>query len=97
MDLTYEFRIDPPDESFVVAIRGSDGEGALISAVHSAQRRDLTDRALLTAFFTHPLMALKVIGGIHWEALKIWSKGVRLHDRPPPPDEAVTVVSQSAT
>jgi DUF1365 family protein len=63
----------------------------LIAAVHTAKRIPLTDGSLLRALFTHPLMALKVIGGIHWEALKIWLKGVRLHPRPSPPERPATV------
>jgi DUF1365 family protein len=36
-------------------------------------------------------MAIKVIGGIHWEALKIWLKGVGLQKRPAPPDKPATI------
>jgi DUF1365 family protein len=92
MDLTYDFRIAPPADRMAVAIRGSDAEGALIDAAHAARRRALTDRALLAVFLTHPLLSLKVVGGIHWEALKIWLKGVGLHSRPAPPEQSVTVV-----
>jgi DUF1365 family protein len=31
------------------------------------------------------------VAGIHWEALKMWLKGLRLRHRPPPPSEAYTV------
>ena len=36
-------------------------------------------------------MTLKVIAGIHWEALRLWRKGLRIVPRPPPPREAVTI------
>ena len=49
-------------------------------------------RELLRVFVTHPLLTLKVVAGIHLEALLIWLKGVSLHVRPPPPDRPVTVV-----
>ena len=91
MDLTYDFRIAPPEETVTVAIRGYNGEGTLITAVHSAQRVELSDSALVRTFASHPLMAIKVIGGIHWEALKIWLKGVRLQKRPAPPDKPATI------
>jgi uncharacterized protein len=29
-----------------------------------------------------------VVGGIHWEAVKLWLKGARFHKSPPPPDPA---------
>jgi uncharacterized protein len=91
MDLTYDFRLAPPGDTVTVAINASDAQGSLIAAVHTAKRIPLTDGTLLRALFTHPLMALKVIGGIHWEALKIWLKGVRLHPRPSPPERPATV------
>jgi DUF1365 family protein len=38
------------------------------------------------------LLTLKVIGGIHWEALQIWLKGIGIVSRPEPPAEPVTIV-----
>ena len=43
-----------------------------------------TQGALLSAFVRYPLLTLKVIAGIHWEALRLWGKGLRLVDRPRP-------------
>jgi len=40
---------------------------------------------LLGTFFQYPLMTLKVIAGIHMEALKLWLKGVKLVPRAPAP------------
>jgi DUF1365 family protein len=95
MDLTYDFRIEPPTASCCVAINVSDGQGALISAVHASQRATLDDTALLRACLAYPLLGLKVIGGIHWEALKLWLKGVKLQQRPPPPENPVTVIPRT--
>jgi hypothetical protein len=33
-------------------------------------------------------MTLKVVAGIHWEALKLWLKGIRLVERPEAPAPA---------
>jgi uncharacterized protein len=38
----------------------------------------LTSLQLLRVFFGLPLMSLKVILAIHWEALKLWRKGLKL-------------------
>jgi DUF1365 family protein len=95
MDMTYDFRIDPDPAGLVVGVRGSDGDGALIMAVHATKRVELSDGALLRALASHPLMMLKVIGGIHWEALKLWWKGVKLVERPKAPDIPVTIVRRS--
>lgn len=91
MSLTYSFRIDPPDETLRIAILASDAAGPVLSAVHAARRRPLSDRALMRALIGHPLLTLKVMAGIHWEALRIWAKGVRLRPRPPAPEAPVSI------
>jgi uncharacterized protein len=92
MDMRYAFRLAPPAERLSLAITGSDETGPIITAVHSAVRRPLVDGELLKAFVTHPLLTVKVVGGILWEALKLWIKGVSVRDRPPPPLQPVTIV-----
>lgn len=91
----YSFRVEPPAESVSVVINQSDAEGPLLHAVLRAKRVPLTQAALLTAFVRYPLLTLKVIAGIHWEALRLWGKGLRLVDRPRPPARPVTVVMPS--
>jgi DUF1365 family protein len=92
MDMRYAFRLAPPAERLSLAITGSDDAGPIITAVHSAARRPLTDAELLKAFATHPLLTVKVVGGILWEALKLWAKGVPVRARPAPPFHPVTIV-----
>jgi uncharacterized protein len=71
-----------------------DGEGVVLTATQAQHRVELTDAALTKVFFSHPLLTLKVIVGIHFEAFLLWIKGMRLHDRPPQPDLPVTVVAR---
>jgi DUF1365 family protein len=91
MAMTYTFRIVPPGEKLVVAIAGRDAEGPAITAVLAARRAPLTDGGLVRAGIAMPLLTLKVIAAIHWDALLIWAKGGRFHPRPVPPTEAVTI------
>ncbi|MDH7639352.1 DUF1365 domain-containing protein [Sphingomonas oryzagri] len=93
LDMRYAFRVNPPDARLSIAIIGSDRDGPVITAVHSARRRPLTDAALLRVFATHPLLTLKVVGGIAWEALRLWAKGVPVQHRPPPPPDPVTTAA----
>jgi len=50
----------------------------------------LDKRALYLAFLRYPLMSLGVIGRIHWQALKLWLKGVPFHSKPQPPETEIT-------
>ncbi|HEX3367035.1 DUF1365 domain-containing protein [Phenylobacterium sp.] len=91
MDLTYAFRILRPEARVLVAVDTSDGEGLVLAASFSGERRELTDRELLRAWLTHPWMTLGVVAAIHIEALQIWLKGEKVRVRPPLPERAVTV------
>ncbi len=91
MDLRYAFRVTPPAERVRIAIDVSDGDGTILNASFVGARRDLTDAQLLRAWAAHPLLTLKVIAAIHWEAVKILMKGVRLRSGTPAPPYPVTV------
>ena len=90
MDLTYDFRVTPPEDRTMVSIVCADAAGTLLVAAMHGERRELSDRALLLAFARVPFMTLKVIGAIHWEALRLWLKGVGLRSNPPSPQWPVT-------
>lgn len=75
MECTYDFRIKPPDEAVMVAINERDADGDLLFASFAGKRKALTDGALLKALLSYPLMTFKIMGAIHWEALRLWLKG----------------------
>jgi DUF1365 family protein len=93
MDLSYAFRVKPPAEIFSLAIEVGDSAGKLMTALQRARRVEASDRALLQLAFQIPFVTLKVIAGIHWEALKMGLKGISLRRRPPPPDHPVSYPS----
>ena len=90
MNLGYAFRVKPPSGALFVAITASDTNGPLLTAVHSAKRRPLNDREILRACVSHPLMTLKVMVGILWEAGRLVGKRIKLHPHPAPPAEPAT-------
>ena len=92
MDLSYAFDIRPPGGDLLAGVTTSDAKGPMLLASFAARRQALSDSAILSAVLRHPLLALKVVGGIHWEALKIWLKGTKLRPSPPAPTQAVTIV-----
>ncbi len=96
MNMRYDFRVRVPDDRLGLAIRGSDLDGPLIVAILAARRLELTDAALLRLFLTIPLLTAKVIVAIHWEAARLWVKGLRFHPRPAAPDRSVSIESVSA-
>ncbi|HEV7344657.1 MAG TPA: DUF1365 domain-containing protein [Devosia sp.] len=79
MQLTYHFTISPPGEAVSVGIVEGDGEGTMLTASFAGTRMPLTDAALARELFAHPLMTLKVTAAIHWEAVKLLLKGLRVY------------------
>jgi DUF1365 family protein len=84
MAMRYHFRITPPDDCVRLRILETDREGPLLAATFSGHRRALTTRALLRSFVALPLVTLKIVAAIHWEALRLWLKGIRLVPRANP-------------
>jgi len=91
MDCRYQFSLTHPGEKLGIVIRQSDSSGdPILIARHKAKGAALTDKAIAAALVRHPLMTAKVIGGIHWEALKLWLKGARYYPKPNLPAEHVS-------
>jgi DUF1365 family protein len=95
MDMTYDFRVVPPGAMTSVVVDGSDTDGRMITASFTGQRRGLTDASLLGVVLRFAMLTSKVVAAIHWEAARLWMKGVRLQPRPAPPDRPVTIVPLS--
>lgn len=83
----YRFRVRPPGESVTVAIQYGDGDGTLLTAAFAGSRRPFANATVRRLALRQPLMTIKVIVGIHWEALRLWFKGVPLQPRPRLGDE----------
>lgn len=95
MASTYDFRTRVPDERLAVTVRQTVREGHVLTATLVGERRPLNRRTLTSAFIRYPLVTLKAVGGIHWEALKLWRKGAPFRRPLPPPAHHLTVVPRS--
>ena len=100
--LQYRFRLRPPGgpvDDFQLGIDVLEAGQRVLVAHHGAAPRPLNDGTLLRLFLSHPLLTLKVVGGIHWEALRLWLKGVPVHHHPhnlPLPISVLTLPSAPA-
>jgi DUF1365 family protein len=91
----YHFRFLFPQDSnskqnIVCRIELHEDGAPLINTSISGLAQPLNKSTLYLAFLRHPLMSLGVIGRIHWQALKLWLKGVPFHSKPKPPELEIT-------
>jgi DUF1365 family protein len=82
MDTSFDFDLHIPGDRLQLKIDDYDKAGArfFISTL-SGDRNPLTDSTLLLYFFSFPLITLKVISLIHWQALKLWLKKIPFHKK----------------
>lgn len=85
MQATYHFSADMPGEALRLVIRETQDNAPLLVASFVGTRQGLTDGVLIKAFLKHPLMTVKVLVAIHFEAAKLFMKGVPFFKRPKPP------------
>ena len=80
MDLKseYFFKILIPGNKLSIVIDQRDSEGKLLFASQDGKRSELTSKNLLFSYLKHPLMTFKIISAIHFEALRLWLKGIKL-------------------
>lgn len=88
---TYSFHITPLDEDITIGVALKDSDGAKLRAHFRGTREPLTDKNLLWALARTGWMTINVVAGIHWEALKLWLKGMKPVRRPPGPEKPVSI------
>ncbi len=82
MDTNFDFNLHTPGEKLQVQIDDYDKNGnRFFISTLTGKRRALTDANLLRYFLSFPLITLKVIGLIHWQALKLWLKKIPYHKK----------------
>ncbi len=78
MDCEYNFRVLKPTSTISIIIDQKDKEGKILFASQDGIAQKLDEKNLIFSFFSHPLMTFKIIVAIHYEALKLWIKGIKI-------------------
>ena len=75
MNTYYNFRLLNPNEKLSVFIKQTDDQGAILTAAQVGDKKEFSFKQLLINFFKYPLMTIKIITSIHFEAFLLWKKG----------------------
>lgn len=82
MDVAYDWRFSAPAERLTVHMENAREGRKIFDATLDLERVEITAGALARTLAAHPLMTAKVIGAIHWQALRLWLKRVPVYDHP---------------
>lgn len=89
VDGRYAFHVTRPGPTMTIGVALKTEGQPLLRTHFRACRTELTDLSLLKMLFAYPMMTAKVMVAIHWEALKLWRKGLKLKSRPKPPEPRI--------
>ncbi len=82
MNLEYRWRLTLPGERLTVHMDDLHDGHTLLDATLVLYRREIDGTSLARALWRYPLMTAQVMFAIHWQALRLWHKGIPIHDHP---------------
>jgi len=97
MQARYRFRLSVPGPSIHIGIHetapdDSGRQQPLLVATQTGKWHPLSDAELWRAFWGVPLVTLKAIVMIHWQALRLWWRRARFYHQEPLPPAVVSAV-----
>ena len=81
MNCNYFFRILKPGEKISIIIDQYQLDEKILYASQDGKRVNFNTKELIKSYLKHPLMTFKIISAIHYEAFKLWTKGIKFIQR----------------
>ena len=75
-DMQYHWRFTPLNKTLYLNIDNTQDSEKLFDATFSMQREALTSKGLIKNLLRVPAMTVTTVVGIHWEAIKLFVKGI---------------------
>ncbi len=97
MAMKYNWHSTTPSKTLALHIENWKNDTKVMDATMTLQRTDINTKALNKILIQFPWMTVKILGGIYWQALKLWWKGIPIFNHPQTnkPASTITIVDQT--
>ncbi len=82
MDVQYDWRFTEPARHLTIHMDNWQRGARFFDATMTMTRAEITGASLARVLAQYPVMTMKVIGAIYWNALRLWLKRVPLYSHP---------------
>lgn len=85
MERDYAWRLTTPADKLLIhmnVLQRGEQAPREFDATLTLQRQPITAAKLAGVLLRFPLMTTKIVGAIHWHALRLWMRGNPIHDHP---------------
>ncbi len=82
MNIDYDWRFSTPDEDLSVHMENHQSAGKIFDATLTLRRRPISSATLAGVLVQYPLMTMKVVAAIYYQAVRLWLKRVPFYTHP---------------
>jgi DUF1365 family protein len=82
MDMKYDWRFSLPEESLSVHMENHQHDKKVFDATLNLKKREITSRNLALALIQFPMVTMKVVIAIYYQALLLWLKKIPFVNHP---------------